>query len=353
MPLLRKGTKEEFPQDRGNEFPEKEVNVASIYPDEKIASDADMTTSPTEDDTIRTSLPANRETESTHGSRHESSTQSTILSSNASSSNIGPDLNPVTRQARLADDGKEVVVDGVSQYSPSISTSFQPTRLYREYNFYYTNSLSHLVICDPDQQALYFAEMSAFAKSMPDVSLRNIATAGFDNLAAKGPSLGLKEAKDAPVVATADSIPSSKHIKLGLGDPLQPEMATWIVLRNVHDDPKSNSRKYDMVINGPGSRQTNYQWIQGVVTDNDSSDSPGQSSSRRNSNSKEAFRMVSENSLIASFRNAGLSSVKKRGALRVYETPDIGSMLLVVFLSCAALCEKQRRTKVKKAFLLG
>ena len=325
------------------------ANSSTKYPEEKIAIDNDhVFASPASEE--GTLLPPYRsEASPTVG---QDSSKSTVLSSTGSSSEVAPDIHPVTSQALTQDDGMEVVVPENFVHTPSVSASIQASRSYREYSFYYTNALTHLIICDPDQQVLFFAEVSPFAKGLPDVQIRDIAGGGFDNLARMGPHLGMKEAKDAPVVAIADAMPSSKHIKLGLGDPLQPETNSWVVMRNVHDDPKNNSEKYDMTVTNAG-KQTTYQWIAGAAGEADSTDTTEMGKTRRNSHSKEIFRMLSEDGLVASFRNTGMASVKKRGALRVYEVPGLDNFLLLIFVSCAALCEKQRRRKVRKGLILS
>ncbi|KAK5942615.1 hypothetical protein PMZ80_005180 [Knufia obscura] len=364
MPLFKKSKKKMVEDGEEKlEAEQKEVNTMSRFPDEKIATDNntkiqdekmavdsnDIVASPTSEE--GTLLPAYRE-QASPSVDHQSSSRSTMPSSTGSSSGVGPDVHPVTSQTMMAYDGIEVVTPERNAHTPSVPTSLQATRSYREYNFYYTNALTHLVICDPDQQVLYFAEVSPFAKGVPDVQIRNIAGGGFDNLAQMGPALGMKEAKDAPVVAVADTMPSSKHIKLGFGDPLQPETNTWIVMRNVHDDPKNNSERYDLTISKPG-KQTTYQWISGAGGEKDAADSPDLGQTRRNSNSKGIFRLLSDDGLVAAFRNSGLASVKKRGALRVYDVPGIDDSLLLIFLSCSALCEKQRRRKAKKGLIIG
>lgn len=333
-----------------------------MYRDERTGTNTDLASNPPSEEGTMTNLPAYRESQSPLDKRQSSLHKSTNLSSTGSSSDITPDVHPFTHHTFTPDDGKEVFIASPtsSQASPftTNSASYLATKSYREYNFYYTNALTHLIICDPDSRALYFAEMSAFAKGVPDVSLRDIANAGFDDLAAKGSSLGHKEAQDTPVIATADAIPNSKHIKLGIGDPLQPETSTWMVLRNVHDDPKAKSRKYDMLVKHRNGTETNYQWIQGVSTDADSGPVPVGKARTKSSNSKEAFRMISEQGLVASFRNASATTFKKRGSLRVYELEGGGEgmskeMLMLVILTCAALCERARRAKVKKSLLLG
>jgi len=364
MGLVKKNKRRDVEDSGGKpEAAEKEVNMMSTYPDDKITADGstkfhDEKIALDSDNSVvsplseqGTLLPPYGE-EASPSIAQQYLSRSAIPLSTTSSSEVAPDFHPLSSQALVQDDGKEVVLPDGTSHSPSISNSLQATRSYREYNFYYTNALTHLIICDPDQQVLYFAEVSPFAKGMPDVQLCDIAGGGFDSLARMGPNLGLKEAKDAPVVAIADSMPSSKHIKLGFGDPLQPETNTWVVMRNVHDDPKNNSEKYDMTFTRQG-KQATYQWISGATGDKDPADTPDMGKSRRNSHSKEIFRMLSDDGLVASFRNAGMTSVKKRGALRVYDMPGVEGLLLMIFLSCSALCERQRRRKVRKGLLMG
>lgn len=350
MPLFKKNGKKDVDSKRTQpEVEEEEVNAMSACRDDKIALDSeDGLASPTSGK--GTLLPTYR-SEVSPTSGPESSI-STVLLSTGSSSEVAPDFHPVTSQALVPYDGKEVVLPNKSAYVPSVSTSIQTSRSYREYSFYYTNALKHLIICDPDQQVLYFAEISPFAKGMPDVQIRDIVGGGFDNLARMGPNLGMKEARDAPVVAVTDSMPSSKHIKLGFGDPLQPETNAWVLMRNVHDDPKNNSERYDVTVAKLGKQQA-YQWISGVAADNDSANLADMGKSRRNSHSKEVFRMLSDDGVVAAFRTTGLASVKKRGTLRVYETTGLDKLLLLIFTSCSALCEKQRRRKMKKGLLMG
>ena len=191
-------------------------------------------------------LPSYREPNCSSQNHQDTSTtsRSAAFSSNSSSSDIGPDMNPVTSQMMMADPGMEVYIPEKirAASSTSLSTTLQASRSYHEYNFCYTNAVTHSIITDLDQQALFFAEISPFAKGMADVCLRDIGGGGFDDLVQKGPSLGMKEAQDVSVVATADAMPNSKHIKLGLGDPLQQETNRWIVMRHVHDDPESKTR---------------------------------------------------------------------------------------------------------------
>ncbi|KAK5092523.1 hypothetical protein LTR70_001897 [Exophiala xenobiotica] len=359
MPLFKKNGKKDLENKRlPPEVGEKEGNTTSADRNEKIVANVG---SGFRDDKIALNseegfeIPASGKGTLLPTYRSEVATRvtnfDTVLSSTGSSSEVAPDFHPVTSQALVPYDGKEVVLPNKSANVPSISTSIQASQLYREYSFYYTNALKHLIICDPDQQVLYFAEISPFAKGTPDVQIRDIAGGGFDNLARMGPNLGMKEARDAPVVAVADSMPSSKYIKLGLGDPLQPETNTWLLMRNVHDDPKNNSERYDMTVAKLGKQQT-YQWISGVAADTNSANLPDMGKSRRNSHSKEVFRMLSDDGVVAAFRTTGLATVKKRGALRVYEPPGLDDLLLI-FTSCSALCGKQRRRRMKKGLLMG
>ncbi|KAK5070543.1 hypothetical protein LTR64_000214 [Lithohypha guttulata] len=328
---------------------EKELSVHSTFPDEKTvrfnSHEKALVTEPEAEAGTISSLPPYQSADSSTTGQSSSGMRSTGLIPAESSPNIKPDLDPITRNMSQANDGKEVYVAGSSTaHSPPVSARRQASKSYREYSFYNANAMTHLIICDPDQLVLYFAEVSLFAKSMPDVCLRDILGGGFDDLARKGSSLGLKEAAAAPIVGVADSMPSSKHIKLGLGDPGQPESQAWIVMRNVHEDLKAGSEKYDMIVSRPSQQDFSYSWIRGAVKDNE----PGLDKS-----SKEQFRLLSGDEVVASFRNAALTSIRKRGILRVYDAPGMEEILLLIFLSCAALCERQRRRKVKKSLLFG
>ena len=320
---------------------EKEFNHSSKYPDEKIALNNDQLYDEP-DSAASTMLPAYRENESTSSKMTGTDSRSRALSS-VGDPKLGPDLNPVTSHIVIPDDGKEVYMP--SNDSPTSSRAApdrQASRSYREYNFYYTNAMTHLIICDPDQKALFFAEMSPFAKGMPDVSLREILGGGFDDLARKGSSLGLKEAQSAPVTAVADAVPNSKHIKAGFGDPFQPESQKWTMMRNVHDDPKTLSERFDVVFKNAVGREETYSWVRGAADDTGDK-----------ANSKELFRMLSNTGLVASFRTTSVTTIKKRGVLRVYDVSEADDTLVFTFLTCAALCEKERRRKVKKSFFLG
>lgn len=356
MPLFKKNTRRDNERRKSAQTqPEKELNVASSFPDEKIPdvhdngsnNQKDLTDEPDEDTGTMSTLPPYRGPGSSISSPTDTDNkQTTTFSSNASSLNMGPDINPVTQNFTTADDGKEVYMPGsTSKQSPSIlSATRKASRSYREYSFYYSNAMTHLIICDPDQQVLYFAEVSPFAKNMPDVCLRDVLGGGFDDLASKGTSLGLREAQHAPIVGVADSMPSSKHIKLGLGDPNQPESQKWTVMRNVHEDLKAGSEKYDMTMNRPGRKDVSYLWIRGAAGDQESS---------TDRSSKEQFRLLSDDGVVASFKNAALTSIKKRGMLRIYDAVGADDILVTIFLSCAALCERQRRRKVRKSLFLG
>lgn len=351
MRLFKSKKDEERRKSAGRRVPEdevqKEVNPSSIFPDEKIVSTRSVEKQPVEEPESEygtmSTLPSYQEGTISSASRTDSTRKSTTVKTlSSTSSDVGPDIHPVTQSMISSDDGKEVFIPGNNTpASLSVSNLRQLSRSYREYNFYYTNTMTHLIICDPDQQALYFAEVSPFAKNMPDVCLRNILDGGFDDMVRKGSGLGLKEAQAAPIVAVADSMPNSKHIKLALGDPLQPESQKWMLMKNVHEDLKAGCEKFDLVIGRPGQKDTSYQWIRGMASDKDTSDT------------KEMYRMLSEDGVVASFRNAAMTSIKKRGVLRVYDRSSSEDMLLLTFLGCAALCEKQRRRKVKKSFFLG
>lgn len=325
------------------DIPQKELlHPTSSHPIEKNVyekgDDIVSTASPTS-----TALPLYQEQESSSASRTFSHPRSVALSSTGSSE-LAPDINPVTHNMISADYEKEVYVPENTPASPplnSLNRTRQASRSYREYNFYYTNAMTHLIICDPDQKVLSFAEMSPFAKGMSDVSMRTILEAGFDDLASKGQHLGLKEAQAAPVIAVADELPSSMHIKIGLGDPLEPQTQKWSLLQNVHYDPKSNSEKYDVAYQTREGTELKMLWIRGV---NDDATEKG--------DSRELYRVLSDDGLVASFRAASLASIKKRGALRVYDV-DSEEVLTFIFLTCAALLERERKRKVKKGLLMG
>lgn len=335
--------------------PEKEFNTATAFPDDKILNNNErysnpekvLVDEPEEGTGTMSTLPPYRGPDSSISSPTETGPKQTTKSSSAASnSDVGPDINPVTHTITTADDDKEVYIPGnPSIQSPSVPSAVrQASRSYREYSFYYSSTMTHLIICDPDQQVLYFAEVSPFAKSMPDVCLRDVLGGGFENLASKGSSLSLKEAQNAPIIGVADSMPSSKHIKLGLGDPNQPESQKWTLMRNTHEDLKTGSEKYDITLSRPGKKDMSYLWIRGAASDQESG---------VDRNSKEQFRLLSDDGLVASFKNASLTSIRKRGMLRVYDAAGAEDVLLLVFLSCAALCERQRRRKVKKSLFLG
>lgn len=288
-----------------------------------------------------TALPVYREQDFSTVSRTLSQTRSTAFSSTGSS-DIAPDVHPVTQNMLSADHEKEVYLpENTPTSQPLPSRARQASRSYREYNFYYTNAMTHLVICDPDHKVLSFAEMSPFAKGISDVSMRTILDAGFDDLASKGPHLGLKEAQSAPVTAVADTFPSSMNIKIGTGDPLQPQTQKWTVLQNVHYDSKTNSEKYDVTYSSSDGKALKLLWIRGVADD-----------ASEKGDSKELYRVLSDDGMIASFRTASLASIKKRGALRVYDTDSLET-LNFIFVTCAALLERERRRKVKKGLLMG
>lgn len=266
---------------------------------------------------------------------------------------LGPDINPVTSDVLVPSSSMSLVPYNPSALtkSPSSARSHRQTSLsYREYHFYYANTMTHLIICDPDYRALYFAEVSPFAKSMPDVCLRDILGGGFDDLADKGSNLGLKEASSASIIGVADSMPQSRHIKIGLGDPSEPEGQKWTLMRMVHEDLKAGDEEYDLTFTQPGQADRSYVWTRG---------SGGKSKSinttvaqEEGGSSSEHFRMLGNNGIIASFRNAKMASLKKRGVLRVYDLAEAEDMLLITLVSIAALCERQRRRKVKRGLML-
>jgi len=260
---------------------------------------------------------------------------------------VKPDL--LSQELTAPDAMEKEIVVPTRQESSSFSyqPDPRPSATYREYNFYYTNTMAHLIICDPDQQALFFAESSAFTKGKSDIHFHDIARSP-DKLAYRGSSLTAKEGQTTPVVATADFV-QANNIRIGLGDPLQPESAKWMMMRNVYGDAKQNNEKYEVRTVKPdaASKEVVYQWVKGVAEED------GTRGQCERGGSKETFKMLSEDGVIASFRNASATSLRKRGYLRIFETSIEDDALLLIFVSFVALCEKQKRRMVKKRLLLG
>lgn len=346
-----------------NEGERKQVGAVTEQPGLMLASEDDITPKAINDKEIvdedekkfssydaesstNATLPAYQEHASPIGAK-------TSLAENSKRSLPSSDEKPdLLSQDLTRPDGmeKEVAMPTSTRTGTNLSSfasSAQLSRTYREYNFYYTNAMTHLIICDPDQQALFFAESSSFTKGKSDIHLHDVANSP-DSLSYRGTALSYKEAQGTQVVATADFV-QANNIKIGLGDPLQPEAAKWMMMRNVYNDTKHNVEKYEVLAPGSGSqaKEVVYQWVKGVAHDN------GGKKSGDRGNAKDTFKMLSDHGVVASFRNASATSFKKRGYLRIFETPAVDDILLLIFVSFVALCEKRRRRTVKKSLLLG
>lgn len=256
-----------------------------------------------------------------------------ILTKTASGNPMSPETN------------KEVYIPSRTEssiFSTTMSTTTMTSRVYREYNYYNTSTFKDLVICDPSQKAVLYAEASSHTRSKSDVELREFSG---EHIIPGTKSMSLKEEDlaNTRIVAVADYVPdeNASQIKLAIGDPLDPASNLWVVMKNVFRDAVSGAETYDMVVPGQGGSKVVFQWIKAGTQDH--SDARDESS-----DAKEAYKLVSENGVIASFRNTSMTNVRKRGSLRVYEGPMVDQYLLLIFLSASAMSEMYRRRRCKK-----
>lgn len=228
-----------------------------------------------------------------------------------------------------------------SIFSLPVSTPSASSKVYREYNFYNTPNFKDLVVCDPTQRAMFFAEVSSHTRSKADVTLRDFSD-GLNISGSKSMSINEKDVAKARIVAVADYVPdeNANQVKLGIGDPLDPAACVWVMMRNVHRDAMSGAEKFDMIAPGPNGSSLAFQWIRNAVNEANTSD--------ESSNTKEAYRLICGEEIVASFRNTSMTNVRKRGSLRVYEGPLADEYLLLIFLSASAMSEMYRRRRCKK-----
>lgn len=233
-----------------------------------------------------------------------------------------------------------------SAFLPSVSSPGSLSRGYREYNFYNTPSFKDLVICNPNQKAIFYAEASSYRRSKSDVALREFGE-DFDIPASKSMSLNDKEVSQTSIVASADFIPdeNAKQIKLGIGDPLDPAACSWVMMKNITpSDATDGVEKFEMAV-ARAEGDLIFQWIKGAPSE----------ASKESSGAKEAYRLVCEDTVVASFRNTSMKNMRKRGSLRIYDVPMVEQYLVLIFLSASAMSEMYRRRrskKVRKTFLV-
>lgn len=218
----------------------------------------------------------------------------------------------------------------------SLSTLTPSSRSYFEYSFYSTSSFTNLIICDPHRLAIYYANMTMFTRGRADVTLHDVST--NPDVQKSGSSLKSKDGQSGKVAAVAEFVAPGKNIKLGFGDPENVENVRWLHMKNIPGDQKGKGEKYELTV--PSSEQQqkrDFQWVMG---------------GDGTSNSKDSFWVVSGSSILASYKSASLASWKKKGVLRLYDTPEMEELRLMICLSSAALCERQRRVTMKKSLLM-
>lgn len=212
---------------------------------------------------------------------------------------------------------------------------------FREYRFYNTPNFKDLVVCDPTQTGMFFAEISSHTRSKADVSLRDIRE--LPNIpASKSMSINEKDIAKTPIVATADYVPdeNASQIRIGIGDPLDPAGCVWIAMKNVARDAVSGAEQFDMSIPRREGGTLVFSWIRNATSESEPSNEA--------TDAKEAYRLVCYDQVIASFRNTSMTNVRKRGSLRIYEGPLVEEYLLLIFLSASAMSEMYRRRRCKK-----
>lgn len=243
---------------------------------------------------------------------------------------------------------KEVGISGQPEatvFSMPLSATSTSARSFREYTFYNCNNFKDMVICDPSQRSVLFAEIFSHTRSKSDVIIHDLT---------KVPSLPpaknitAKEAVNGLVVAFADYVPNemASQIRLGIGSPLDPAACTWVMMKNIQRDANSGAEKFDMTVSRAGSTDLTFQWSRNATNDSDPSDE---------SSAKEAYRLTQDDEAVASFRHAGAANMRKRGSLRVYEVPMAEQYLLLIMLSASAMSEMYRRRrskKIRKSFLI-
>jgi hypothetical protein len=228
------------------------------------------------------------------------------------------------------DDEDDTLRDSAEKQSPSPADdgrSQTTTISSRIFNVYHTWSFQNFIVTVPDKTPVCYVNNSIFTPGKPDLTLH----AGAD---AKG-----------PILAVCKFVLFSTGLKIGLGDPKDPNAVTW---EDVTRESRDHSRyRFEMTIypsritqniarNGEAGERRAFLWKR--------THSVGVEDSKPWMISPCNFKMVEERTgeLVAVFANNGFKSLKKKGKIEIVKAygKDFDT---AVILTGLAMVEKERR----------